>query len=80
LKPGVLPPSNNPCCAQADAAQAAVSLETLEAALPADMLDERRARAGGARRRLLDCRQQLSGGMEELEIQPSHQQSGASAV
>lgn len=48
--------------------QAVHALEALQAALPADMLDEKaRLALEETRRRLLDCRRQLSGGMEELE-------------
>jgi two-component system sensor histidine kinase and response regulator WspE len=45
--------------------QAVHALEALQAALPADMLDEKaRLALEETRRRLLDCRRQLSGGME----------------
>ncbi|NOW45749.1 two-component system sensor histidine kinase and response regulator WspE [Novosphingobium sp. SG751A] len=48
--------------------QAAAALDALQAALPVNMLDERAASAlEEARRRLMDCRRQLSGGLDELE-------------
>ncbi|MDR6708715.1 MULTISPECIES: hybrid sensor histidine kinase/response regulator [unclassified Novosphingobium] len=48
--------------------QAAAAIDALQAALPADLLDERTASAlEEARRRLFDCRRQLAGGLDELE-------------
>ncbi|WJT00451.1 hybrid sensor histidine kinase/response regulator [Novosphingobium humi] len=48
--------------------QAATAIDALQAALPADLLDERGTSAlEEARRRLFDCRRQLAGGLDELE-------------
>ncbi|NKI98120.1 hybrid sensor histidine kinase/response regulator [Novosphingobium sp. SG707] len=48
--------------------QAAAAIDALQAALPADLLDERATSAlEEARRRLFDCRRQLAGGLDELE-------------